>query len=390
MPIPSLQLQKKTYHMQRSRGFCHGVVVSKICYNTVFVLSVVLCECCQPMNTCRDWAFSNSGLEVGLPSCWCSQNVTHCRKEICSTCLFKESIPTIPFGNSKHPTPTRSYCIMPIPSLQMENKIQSHAQKQRVWSLSCGLQDLLQSLSCALWLLQTNNSIVEIELLATVSWTCGCQPCSCPCSLNVMHYRKEIYATCLSKGIHAFCEHRRIQFLPEAWGRWERQHAPSALHDGCLLAKDRVEVSKIWITGHWLWSRLSYIRDCCKAMKECWDSGFSLRGLEAGLWAFRLQMLATSMEICWTRLSKASILALPFWNAKPPLPTRSLSFLRAAVPSSSSALWLHHAHPFVAAAGTNVSYAEKQRVWSRSCGTSMEDLLKYTDCAPMWLLQTKL
>ena len=37
-------------------------------------------------------------------SCRCSQNVTDCRKEICCTCLFKESIPAIPFWNSKHPT----------------------------------------------------------------------------------------------------------------------------------------------------------------------------------------------------------------------------------------------------------------------------------------------
>ena len=37
-------------------------------------------------------------------SCRCSQNVTHCRKEICWTCLFKESIPSIPFWNFKHPT----------------------------------------------------------------------------------------------------------------------------------------------------------------------------------------------------------------------------------------------------------------------------------------------
>ena len=35
MPIPSLQLQEKTRLMQRSRGFGHGVVVSKICYNAV-------------------------------------------------------------------------------------------------------------------------------------------------------------------------------------------------------------------------------------------------------------------------------------------------------------------------------------------------------------------
>ena len=68
MPIPSLQLQKKACLMQRSRGFGHGVVVSKICYKTVIVLSVVLRECCKPTNACRDWASSNSGLDVWLPA----------------------------------------------------------------------------------------------------------------------------------------------------------------------------------------------------------------------------------------------------------------------------------------------------------------------------------
>ena len=41
---------------------------------------------------------------------------------------------------------------------------------------------------------------------------------------------------------------------------------------------------------------------------------------------------------------------MPFVKSKPPLPTRSLRFLRAAVRPTSSAFWLHHAHPFFAAA----------------------------------------
>ena len=87
-----------------------------------------------------------------------------------------------------------------------------------------------------------------------------------------------------------------------------------------MLAKDKVEVSKIWITGYWLRSRLSCIRDCCESMKNCPNSAFSLRGLEAGLWAFQLQMLATC-------LSKESIPAIPFWNSKHPLPPESRSTL---------------------------------------------------------------
>ena len=51
-------------------------------------------------------------------------------------------------------------------------------------------------------------------------------------------------------------------------------------------------------------------------------------------------------EICFTYLFQES---MPFGKSKPPLPTRSLRSLRAAVRSTSSALCLRHAHPFVAA-----------------------------------------
>ena len=80
---------------------------------------------------------------------------------------------------------------------------------------------------------------------------------------------------------------------------------------------------------------------------------------------------------------------LPFVKSKSPLPTRSLRSLRAAAHSTSSGLCLHHAHPFVAAAEKHLSHAEKQRVWSRSCG--VQDFLQYCDCAlscGMRLLQT--
>ena len=72
MPIPSLQLQKKPVicrEAEGSRGWSrscgHG---PKNCYNTVIVLSVVLWNCCKPVNNCRDWAYSNSELDVWLPA----------------------------------------------------------------------------------------------------------------------------------------------------------------------------------------------------------------------------------------------------------------------------------------------------------------------------------
>ena len=118
------------------------------------------------------------GWKWGCQPCSCRvwQNETHCRKEMCWTCLLKTSIPAIPCRNSKHPLPGRSNFLtaaarftlfalglQKIPSLRCScRKNPSYAEKQRVWSWSCGLQDLLQcsdcALSCAMWLLQTVNN----------------------------------------------------------------------------------------------------------------------------------------------------------------------------------------------------------------------------------------
>ena len=77
--------------------------------------------------------------------------------------------------------------------------------------------------------------------------------------------------------------------------------------------------------------------------------------------AFQLPMFAKCdcrNEICSTCLFKESIPATPFGNSNHKLPTRS-RFLRAATRSTTSALWLHHAHPFVAAR-KNLSHAENK------------------------------
>ena len=83
------------------------------------------------------------------------------KKEICWTCVFKESIPAIPFCEypsihslqQKLEVPESCStlqqlcilgCIMPIPSLQLQKEDLSYAEKQRVWSRSCGLQELFE------------------------------------------------------------------------------------------------------------------------------------------------------------------------------------------------------------------------------------------------------
>ena len=118
-------------------------------------------------------------------------------------------------------------------------------------------------------------------------------------------------------------------------------------------------------------------------MKNCRVSAFYPVGWKWGGQPFGCpcsqHVMHCGKEICSTCLSKESIPLISFGN---PLPTRSLSSReRQYVRQLYITLWLHHAHPFVAAEAKNLSHTEKQRVWSRSCG--LEDLLQYTDCAPM-------
>ena len=85
-------------------------------------------------------------------------------------------------------------------------------------------------------------------------------------------------------------------------------------------------------------------------------------------------------EICWTFLFKESITTrtIPFWNSKHPLPTTRLRVLRAAVRSTSFALWLHHAHPFVAA-------AEKRRVSCTEAEGLVAELFSPRFVTTQWL-----
>ena len=93
MPIhPFVAATKNLPHAEKQRVLSRisGLQDSQLCYVTAALATVGWKWGCQPF------------------SCRCSQNVTHCRKEIWATYLFKASIPATPFGNSNHKLPPRS------------------------------------------------------------------------------------------------------------------------------------------------------------------------------------------------------------------------------------------------------------------------------------------
>ena len=171
MPIPSLQLQKKKpVSCREAMGLVMELWSPRfVTYNTV--IDCVkdldykryyywLCsQLWHNVTAANQWTnLSNSELEVGvagLSAAHLWKKLNQCRKEICSTCL---SVclrnPCLVWNLSLHclpeawgpwepqyaPTVLHCACIMPIPSLQLQKKDQSHAEKQRVWSRSCGLE----------------------------------------------------------------------------------------------------------------------------------------------------------------------------------------------------------------------------------------------------------
>ena len=289
------------------------------------------------MTAANQWTFveiellATVGWKCGCRSfhCPCSQNVTHCRKEICSTCLSKKSISVNPLEISKHPLPTRSLrClraavrstisplyygfVMPIPSLQLQKSSVLRKEAQRLvtelWSPKFVTIPWLYSQS---WCVTSANQwpFVETEFLATVGWKWGCQPFSCPCSQNVKLCRKEICSTCLSKEsmpcVKSKCPLPTRSFrFPRAavrsttsalWLHFAHPFVAAAEKNAHLMQRSRafghgVVVSKICYNTVIVLSIV--LCDCCKPMNNCRDWGFSKLGLEVWLPAFQPPMFA--------------------------------------------------------------------------------------------------
>ena len=160
---------------------------------------------------------------------------------------LRNPFPLFPCVNSKHPIPARSLrffpesrsmlyqlCIMvaSCPSLRCNcRKSLSYAEKHRVWSWSCGLQDLLQCSDCAFRVvlcdcLQTNEQLSRLSFqqqwvgsgVAGLSAADVRKMCRTAEKRFVPHVRLRNPFPLFLVLIPS------IQSLPEAWGSsWEPQ-----------------------------------------------------------------------------------------------------------------------------------------------------------------------
>ena len=366
MPIPSLQLQKKVEKaclMQRSRGFGHGVVVSKICYNAVIVLSVALWDCCKPWQTNEQVSRSTVDWKCGCQpfSCRCSQNVTQCQTRFGQhICLrLRHPFPPFLFGmcnlnfyRDKLEVPESStlhqLCAMvaSCPSLRCscrKKPVSCREAEGLVTDLRSPRFVAIQWLCSQLCYVTAANqwTMVEIELLATVDWKWGCQPFSCPCSQNVSHCRKDICSTCLCKESIPFVKskpstpYQKLE-VPESRSTFCQLCITLWLHHAhpSVAAAEKGRKSLSYAEKQRVWSRSCGLQDllqCSDCALSCamrllqtmanqWTSVEINSGLEVGLPALQLPMFAkcdaVPNEIWSTYLfkRKTSIPDIPFWN----------------------------------------------------------------------------
>ena len=165
-----------------------------------------------------------------------------------------------------------------------------------------------------------------------------------------------------------------------------------------MLAKDRVVVSKLWITDYWLWSRLVLYSDCCKSMNNCEIELLATVGGKQGCQpAFQLPMLAKCDALPERDLCDMFVAGIhshhhhSFWNSKHPL------YQKLEVPESCSTLhqfWIISSSPSLCCTcRKNQSYAKNWTIakiellatvgWKQGCQPAFQlKMLAKCDALP--------
>ena len=276
MPIPSLQLQKKAPVSCREAKRLVTQLWCPRCFEILWLCSQLCYETAANQRTLVEFELlATVGWKWGCQpfSCLCLKNMTHSRKENYATYLSKESIPAITFGNllgipSIHSLPEASgfwepqyYCPQYVPpalryswiisSPSLQQKKTCLTQRSKGFGHGVVVSNMCYSVSIQ-WLCSqlcyvtaaNQWTILEIELLATVGWKCGCQPFSCRCKQNVANCRKETCSTCLFKESIPVIPFGSLQHaVPTRSLTFLRAEVP-ALHFGCIMQKSGIAFPK--------------------------------------------------------------------------------------------------------------------------------------------------
>ena len=197
-------------------------------------------------------------------SCRCSQNVMHCRKQMCSTCLFKTSIPAVPFWNSKHPVSTRSRFLRATVCSTSSALCLHHACKRSYpFVEDSGFVSHVEK-----------HTFGHGVVVSKVCFGILERGAFCPCLPNVTHCWKEIFSIFLSEESMPLWN-LSVHSLPEAWGPWERQHTLYQLRNLSHAEKQRV------------WSRGCGLQDLLRNIPISDGSMWALQNTE---WFWRLSI----------------------------------------------------------------------------------------------------
>ena len=117
-------------------------------------------------------------------------------------------------------------------------KNQSYTEKQRVWSRSCGLQDLLRNIplsDCSMWPLQNNEWFWRLSFYPR--WVVGLPAVQLPMFAKCdCRWKEESCFTCLCR-----LRHLNLRSLPVAWCSWELVFyglSPPLHHGDSFAAKE--------------------------------------------------------------------------------------------------------------------------------------------------------
>ena len=327
-------------------------------------------------------------------SCRCSQNVTHCRKEICLTCLFKESIPAAPFGNFIYHLWRDDQTENPF---RLTTKALKSEEFDKVYN-----EHLYRLLTRWSWLGSVETSHPQDRSRLKQTHTRG--QVSNTHTPNLKNHRKHRYF------FDPFVQQafkrnmgKRTYWIPIArkhLGQQEEfasaKNSPNmsskssacfSLRDGQNTTVKRPHLKKIQRTHN---------KFCYKGIYKTYHNKHvhhltASTNPPALVWRETHGAQRSGNETVHDPKSQPISDKYKSICNNTSKKTANRSEAAKAMRKTKRRIKraehrLHHAHPFVAAT-KNPSHAEKQRVWSRSYG--LQDLLQCSDCAlscAMWLL----